>query len=90
MKENRLATIIKKDMLEKKANKLDIDTRVFKSFIANSMILKITELKKEDYKDFKKVLKKEKVFDNILADTIPRRIKKVLLKIDPKLYYRKK
>lgn len=72
------------------ANKLDIDTRVFKSFIANSMILKITELKKEDYKDFKKVLKKEKVFDNILADTIPRRIKKVLLKIDPKLYYRKK
>ena len=26
MKENRLATIIKKDMLEKKANKLDIDT----------------------------------------------------------------
>ena len=26
MKENRLATIIKKDMLKKKANKLDIDT----------------------------------------------------------------
>ena len=26
MKENRLATIIKKDMLKKKANKTDIDT----------------------------------------------------------------
>jgi len=71
-------------------NKTDLDSKVFKSFIANSLILKITELKGNDYKEYKKILKEEKVFDNVLADTLPRKIKRVILKISPKLYFRKK
>ena len=76
--------------LVKEIEKTKLDSRVFKSFIANSLILKITELKRKDYKKYKKILTKEKVFDNILTDTFSRKIKKVLLKISPKLYYRKK
>ena len=74
----------------KEIEKLKVNANVFKSFIANSLILKITELEKKDYKEYKKKLKEDRVFDNILSDTIPRKIKKSILKIDPKLYYRKK
>ena len=45
------------------------------------MILKICSLKGKDYKNYKKELKKEKVFDNILTDTTARKIKKVLLQM---------
>lgn len=69
-------------------NKLKTDTTYFKSFISNCLILKITELEKEDYKIYKRKLKKEKVFDNILSDTLTRKIKKVLVEISPKLYYK--
>lgn len=71
--------------LEKEINKTNIDSKVFKSFIANSMILKICELKGKDYKEYKNKLKEHKVFDNILDDTIARKIKKQLFKISPKL-----
>ena len=71
-------------------NKTKLDGTYFKSFIANSLILKITELKKEDYKEYKKILKEEKVYDYILSDTLKRKIKKILLKISPKMVYRKK
>ena len=76
--------------LTNEINKTNLDATVFKSFIANSLILKITELRGKDYKEYKKILKEERVFDQILADTFPRKIKKVLLKISPKCYYRKK
>lgn len=66
-------------------NKTNLDSRIFKSFISNSLIIKITELKKKDYKEYKKILKEEKVFDNLLTDTLSRKIKKVLIKISPKL-----
>ena len=36
--------------LMKEINKTDLDATVFKSFIANSLILKITELEGKDYK----------------------------------------
>ena len=71
-------------------NKTKLDSTIFKSFIANSLILKITELEKKDYKEYKKILKEEKVYDNILTDSLPRKIKKVLLIISPKLYYKNK
>ena len=71
-------------------NKTKLDGTYFRSFIANSLILKITELNDEDYKEYKKILKEEKVYDFILADTLKRKIKKVLLKISPKMVYRKK
>ncbi len=76
--------------LIKEIEKTKINSTIFKSYLANSLILKITELQKEDYQKYKKKLKEEKVFDNILTDTLPRKIKKVILQISPKIYYRKK
>lgn len=69
-------------------NKLDVDTTIFKSFVANSLILKITELNYKDYKFYLNKLKKEKVFDNLLTDTTGRKVKKVLLRLSPKKYYK--
>lgn len=69
-------------------DKTKIDSKVFKSFAANSTILKICELKGKEYKEFKKKLKEEKVYDNLLIDTLPRKIKKQILKVSPKLYYK--
>ncbi len=76
--------------LNNEINKTNLDSKVFKSFISNSLILKITELKGKDYKEYKKILKEEKVYNNLLTDTLSRKIKKVLLRISPKLYYRHK
>jgi len=75
--------------LIKEFNKLKVDTRVAKSFISNSMILKILELNDKDYKIYLKKLREENVFDNLLDDTVTRRIKKVILRINPKLFFRK-
>lgn len=71
--------------LIKEINKTNLNTKNFKSFVANSAILKITELKGEDYREYKRILKQEKVFDNLLVDTFPRKIKKILAQISPKL-----
>ena len=69
-------------------NKTDIDSVVFKSFISNSMILKICELKKKEYRERLKDLKNNKVFDNLLVDSFVRKMKKLMIKISPKLYYK--
>lgn len=66
-------------------DKTSLDSKVFKSFISNSLIIKICELDNKDYREYKKLLKEEKVFDNLLVDTTTRKIKKILLKISPKL-----
>ena len=66
-------------------DKTDLDSKYFKSFIANSLVLKICELEKEDYKEFKNKLKKDRVYDNILTDTTVRKIKKNMFKISPKI-----
>ena len=71
--------------LNKEIDKTNIDSKMFKSFISNSLILKICELKGKDYKNFKNKLKKDKVFDNLLTNTITRKIKSILFKISPKL-----
>lgn len=74
--------------LLKEANKLNIDTTIFKSFITNSLIIKITELNTKDYHLYLKKLRKEKAFNNLLQDTKARKIKAIFLKISPKLYYK--
>lgn len=61
------------------------DDKTYKSFLANSLILKITELKGKDYKEYKQLLKKDRVFDNVLADSAIRKIKKLCFRISPKL-----
>lgn len=72
--------------LLKEIEKTNVDKTVFKSFIANSLILKICELNGKDYKEYKNKLKKDKVIDNILSDTLGRKIKKLIIKISPKMY----
>lgn len=69
-------------------NKTNLNSEIFKSFISNTLILKICSLNNKDYKEYKKKLKENKVYDNILADTLPRKVKRSLLKISPKLYYK--
>ena len=74
--------------LIKEIDKTTLDSTYFKSFISNSLIVKVCTLKGTDYKKYKKYLKEENVFDNILTDTLPRKIKSILLRISPKLYYK--
>lgn len=69
-------------------NKTNLDSTYFKSFISNSLILKITELKFKDYRHYLKLLRKDRVFENLLIDTKKRRVKKSFLKISPKFYYK--
>ncbi len=75
--------------LTKEINKTKLDKTYFMSFISNSLILKITELKDKDYKEALIRLKKDKVFDNLLNDSLGRKIKKTIIKISPRLYYRR-
>ena len=72
--------------LMEEIEKVKVNKAIFKSFIANSLILKICELKGKDYKEYKDKLKEDKVIDNILSDTIGRKIKRIIINISPKLY----
>lgn len=74
--------------LIKEIDKTNLDATYFKSFISNSLLIKINSLKKEDYKRYLKKLRQEKVLDNLLEDTLPKRIKKILIRISPRLYYK--
>ena len=69
-------------------DKTTLDSKVYKSFCANSLLLKICELNGKDYKEYKNKVKAEKVVDNLLSDTITRKIKKNMYKISPKLTIR--
>lgn len=72
----------------KEMNKTNLDQKYIRSFMANSFVLKICELKNKEYKEYKKILKEENVYDNILSDTKVRKIKKIIMKISPKFYSR--
>lgn len=74
--------------LRKEIEKLKGDTTMFKSYIANSMLKKTCELNTEDYKVYRKKIKEDKVAKDLLSDTIPRKIKKVVVSINPRLYYK--
>lgn len=68
-------------------DKTNLDSEYFKSFISNSLILKITELSSKDYKQYKKRLSTDNVYNNLLSNTLSRKIKKLIIRISPKLYY---
>ena len=74
--------------LKEEIEKTNIDSNIFKSFIANSLIQKICELNNKDYKIYRKKLIADNVYDDLLTDTISRKIKKALVKISPKIYYK--
>ena len=65
-----------------------LDSTYFKSFVANSMLLKICSLNNEDYKEYLNKLRREKIFDYLLTDTFSRKIKKLFIKISPRLYFK--
>ena len=72
------------------AKKTKKDTKYFNSYIANSVIAKLTELKRKEYREYLKKVKKMGVFDYMLNDTKARKIKNKILKISPKIYYKLK
>lgn len=74
--------------LKKESIKITNDLSTFNSYIANSVIIKSTTLKGKDYKKYVKELKKIGTFEMLLEDTITRKIKKKLIKISPKIYYK--
>lgn len=80
--------LIHYNYLMNEISKIKGDNKIIVSFISNSVIMKLLSLKKDDYKKYLKVLRDKKVFDNLLDNTLPRRIKKMLIKISPKLFYR--
>ena len=57
------------------------DTKVYKSFLANALISKTNTLDKEEQKKYKEELRKRKVIDNLIDDTLKRKIKKIIYKI---------
>lgn len=57
------------------------DTKVYKSFLANAIISKTNTLDKEEQKKYKEELRKRKVIDNLIDDTLKRKIKKIIYKI---------
>lgn len=70
-------------------DKTKLDSKVFKSYAANNILLKLLELNKEDYKKYSKRARKDKIVNNLLADTLARKIKKLIVRISPRLYYEK-
>ena len=71
--------------LIKEIDKLDIDSSVIKSYLANSLLIKICELSNPEYKEYLNKIRKDKVVDNLLGDTTTRKIKKLLHRVSPKL-----
>lgn len=63
---------------------------VFKSFLVNALLSNLIKLDKQNYKEELKKLKKDKIFDNLLSDNLMRKIKKLVVSINPKLVYRNK
>lgn len=74
--------------LIKWSQNIEGDLTIYKSFIANSVILKSLNLKEKDYKNYIKKLKEYKVYDDLLTNNKENKIKKILIKISPKLYYK--
>ena len=69
----------------KRLEKETFDTEEIKSFLANSLLIKICELKGKDYKRYKKLAKSDRIVDNLLSDTLARKVKKMMFRISPKL-----
>ena len=76
------------DYLIEESGKLEIKTEYFKSFVANSTLIKISELKRKEYKKYLKELKSKNIYSYILCDNLKRKIKKSLLKISPRFYFK--
>lgn len=67
---------------------INVDSTIFRSFIANSMIMKICELHGKEYKEYKRKLWKKKIYNELMSNTVSRKIKKILVQCSPKIYYK--
>ena len=74
--------------LKKESSKVNGDLSIFNSYISNSVVLKSTTLKGSDYKKYVNKLRKLGTFDMLLDDSLGRKVKKFLIKLSPKLYYK--
>lgn len=73
-----------KKLSEKNFQKITLDN--FKVYMSNCLILKFEELPKKYQKEYIKEIKKRKIIDNIKSKNIKQLIKKILLRINVKLY----
>lgn len=64
----------------------DITIENYKIYMSNCLILKLEELPEKYHKEYIKELKQRKIFDNIKARNVKQLIKKILLKVNIKLY----
>lgn len=74
--------------LREKGKTLNIDSKYYYSYIANAVIYKISNLDNELYKKYKKVIKEEKIYELLMNDTFTKKIKNIILRISPKIYYK--
>lgn len=61
---------------------------IFKSFLTNALLSNLIKLDKETYRKELNKLKKERIFDNLLSDTLKRKMKKIIVSYNPKLFYK--
>lgn len=76
------------EYLSNEIKKINTDNSYILSFVANSVIKSIIDLKNKDYKKYKKILKDKKITSYLLCDTLGRKIKKKCIEVSPKIYYR--
>ena len=74
--------------LKEEGSKISGDLSIFNSYISNSVILKSTYLNHKDYKDYIKKVRETGAFDMLLSDSFGRKVKKFLIRINPRLYYK--
>lgn len=60
--------------------------KMFYSYISNALISKAKELDKYNLNNYLSQLKERKIFDNLIEDNIKRKVKKIIIKIFPKIY----
>lgn len=61
---------------------------IFNSYLANIVINKGQELNTIDQKQYYKKLKEYKVYDLLITDTLSRKLKKMLLKLNKRFYFK--
>ena len=80
-------TVYHYDYLIKEINKLDINKKdLFKSYVANALINKAINAPKELKTPLIKEIRKRKVYQNLLSDTLKRKVKKSFFKTFPNTY----
>ena len=75
-----LACISKEKILTKTS------IRLFKSYISNALISRCSLLSKDMLEDYITKLKQKRIYQNLLVDTLPRRMKKLLFRFFPMFY----